>query len=99
MDTSAGLQSREAPRHREIARRRGERWKDFQDWFYGLELIPIIPSKSLGNFITGTLNFTTRKANRLISEGYEDTLNQIRAWCCEEPVLVATRGAPNRSQG
>lgn len=96
---SSGLRSREVPRLREIARRRGEKWEDFEGWFYGVELIPIIPSKSLGNFITGTLNFTTRKANRLMAEGYEDTLNQIRAWCREEPVVIATRGVPDRSRG
>jgi Patatin-like phospholipase len=97
---SSGLRSREAPRLREIARRRGgdERWESIEDWFHGVELIPIIPSKSLGNFVTGTLNFTTRKANRLIAEGYEDTLNQIRTWCCEEPVVIAARSAPDRSR-
>jgi predicted acylesterase/phospholipase RssA len=39
---------------------------------------PIIPSTSLGNLITGTMNFTVCKARRLIEMGYRDTLLTIQ---------------------
>jgi predicted acylesterase/phospholipase RssA len=35
-------------------------------------IVPIVPSTSLGNFLTGTLNFTARKARKLISQGEKD---------------------------
>jgi predicted acylesterase/phospholipase RssA len=88
---SSALKAREAPRLAKIATRRGEDWEVFRSWFYGLELVPIIPRASLGNFITGTLNFTTKKANALMAMGYEDTLRQLKRWCLEEPLPLPTQ--------
>jgi predicted acylesterase/phospholipase RssA len=87
---SSALQAREARRLAELATRRGENWEDFRAWFYAAELIPIIPIRSLGNFLTGTLNFTAAKANRLVADGYADTLRQLRSWCRERPSAEGT---------
>lgn len=43
------------------------------------KIVHIVPSQSLGNFFTGTLNFSRRKASRLIDLGYKDALATIRA--------------------
>lgn len=42
------------------------------------ELIEIIPSKSLGNMIEGTLNFDDEKINDLITLGYSDTMKVMK---------------------
>jgi predicted acylesterase/phospholipase RssA len=41
-------------------------------------LITIIPSAPLGNLITGTMNFSVKKAKELIEMGYRDTLILIQ---------------------
>jgi predicted acylesterase/phospholipase RssA len=43
-------------------------------------ILHIVPSMSIGGFITGTLNFSARKARKLITLGYEDTLNVFEAY-------------------
>jgi hypothetical protein len=35
-------------------------------------IVPVVPSRSLGNFFTGTLNFSQKKATELIEEGVKD---------------------------
>ena len=35
-------------------------------------IVPVVPSRSLGNFFTGTLNFSQRKAKKLIGAGEND---------------------------
>ncbi len=44
------------------------------------QFLPIVPNVSLGNLLTGTLNFTTKKARRLLMLGYRDTLLWIEAY-------------------
>lgn len=44
------------------------------NYFPNATIINLIPSKSLGDFRTGTLNFSDQKIDWLIEQGYEDTL-------------------------
>lgn len=77
-DPIYSLKRWEYSRLSEISRNRGEVWEtDYSDWYHKLEIVPIIPSRPLGNLVTGTLNFTKKKAHELIALGYEDTLNQL----------------------
>jgi len=46
--------------------------------FSRCRFIAIIPSAHLGNLFTGTLNFTAKKARRLMVLGYKDTLDILR---------------------
>jgi hypothetical protein len=41
-------------------------------------IVLIAPSKPLGNFLTGTLNFRPGYTRRLIVQGYQDAMNAIR---------------------
>ncbi len=41
------------------------------------ELVHIVPSKSLGGLLTGTLRFSGRKSARLIDLGYSDTMSAL----------------------
>lgn len=45
--------------------------------FPGCTLINLIPSVSLGDFRTGTLNFSAEKIDSLIKQGYDDTINTL----------------------
>ena len=44
-----------------------------EDETNGKELIEIVPSQSLGNFVDGTVNFDPENINQLIDLGYKDT--------------------------
>ena len=80
-DRDTALKLWEGGRLEVIAERRGERWEGpLRSWFWALELVPIIPSRDLGNIITGTLNFSRRKARSLMALGYKDTLNVLLEW-------------------
>ncbi|EEV21413.1 hypothetical protein TREVI0001_0611 [Treponema vincentii ATCC 35580] len=43
----------------------------------GKKLIEIIPSKNLGNLLSGTVNFSPDKINALINLGYNDTMKMF----------------------
>lgn len=45
--------------------------------FPGAHIVQMNPSKELGNFVTGTLNFFPASAARNIDQGYEDMKNTI----------------------
>ncbi|MCH8097445.1 MAG: patatin-like phospholipase family protein [Proteobacteria bacterium] len=80
-DRDIALKLWESSRLEVIAQRRGQTWEGpLRDWFWGLELVPVIPSRCLGNFITGTMNFSQRKARDLMALGYKDMLNVLLAW-------------------
>lgn len=80
-DRDMALKLWEAKRCETVTARRGLVWEGpLRAWFWRLELMPIIPSRSLGNFVTGTLNFSRQKARDLIALGYQDTLNALLAW-------------------
>jgi predicted acylesterase/phospholipase RssA len=49
------------------------------------EILHILPSRSLGNFATGTLNFTSGNARRLMKLGYEDALRCLTQALAREP--------------
>ncbi|WP_298867393.1 patatin-like phospholipase family protein [uncultured Gimesia sp.] len=75
------LKLMESARLERITRRRGEVWEGpLSSWFQALELVPIIPDRSLGNFFFGTLNFSQKKSQELLRWGYEDTLKTLLAW-------------------
>jgi hypothetical protein len=44
------------------------------------QFLPIAPSRSVGNLLTGTLNFGAKKARKLLTLGYIDTLLFIEAY-------------------
>jgi hypothetical protein len=48
--------------------------------FTSEQFLPIGPRISLGNLLTGTLNFGAKKAQRLLMLGYTDTLLSIEAY-------------------
>jgi len=80
-DRETALKLWEAARLERISTRRGENWEGpRRSWFWALELVPIIPSRDLGNFFTGTLNFSRKKARSLVRLGYQDTLNALLEW-------------------
>ena len=86
-DRDMALKLWEAHRCEAIAARRDQPWEGARrDWFWGLDLVPIIPSDDLGNFVTGTLNFTRQKARDLIELGYHDTLNVLLTWSHRTPL-------------
>ncbi len=57
--------------------------------------LAIIPSRKLGGLITGTMNFSARKARRLMWLGYWDTLNALKeepmSWFSNKPTPDDTR--------
>jgi len=57
------------------------------------QFVPILPMARLGNFLTGTLNFSGEKARRLLKRGYRDTLLWIQAFA----TLQAASGQTGRS--
>jgi hypothetical protein len=44
-------------------------------------LIHVVPTKSLGNFVTGTLNFFSWKSRNLIQLGRRDMISTLRSFC------------------
>ncbi len=50
----------------------------------GAEILPIIPSVDLGDFFSGTLDFTARGAVRRIEAGYADA-RRVLEWYLTEP--------------
>jgi hypothetical protein len=44
------------------------------DSFPGCTLINLYPSETLGDFRTGTLNFSAKKIESMIRQGYADTI-------------------------
>lgn len=55
----------------------GDEDDEAMQWVRTINLIAIIPTKPLGDLFSGTLNFGTAKAQKLIALGYEDTLRQL----------------------
>ncbi|MBI4324617.1 MAG: patatin-like phospholipase family protein [Chloroflexi bacterium] len=43
------------------------------------QIVEVFPSRPLGNFLTGTLNFTAQKAHELIKLGEDDTRDVLRS--------------------
>jgi predicted acylesterase/phospholipase RssA len=81
--TAQRLKEKEILRIREIADlKKHDQERDVKGevdaWCASLEFIPVIPSQSLGNFLTGTLDFSSAGALSRIEMGYRDTLLQIR---------------------
>jgi hypothetical protein len=77
---SEDLRATERSRLIEIFSRLRRGWIDSAEaeWFRTVELIPIIPSRDIGGFLIGTLNFTQKTVRELIELGYRDTLMQLR---------------------
>ncbi|EJQ03975.1 patatin-like phospholipase family protein [Bacillus paranthracis] len=46
--------------------------------FSDANIIEIVPRKSIGKFVNGTLDFTAKGANQRIQQGYEDTVHILK---------------------
>jgi predicted acylesterase/phospholipase RssA len=49
----------------------------YRELRYTPRIVPFYPSSSLGNFFSGTLNFTSKYADRLMEQGYKETLQRL----------------------
>jgi len=56
------------------------------------QFLPIAPRASVGNLLTGTLNFTAKKARRLLKLGYSDALLWIEGYAKFESNRLTARG-------
>ncbi len=75
------LRDNERRRMRQLCPRK--EWLDVGDWWAGCKFMAVIPSKDLGGFFRGTLNFKPEKARDLIMMGYADTLDTVQRYCHE----------------
>lgn len=65
-------------------------WAEVEQWSAGWRLLSIIPSKDLGGFFRGTLNFKTEKAHDLIALGYGDTLRLFQTFCRQQEAAAGS---------
>jgi hypothetical protein len=59
-----------------------EGWKQVLSRFDQVQILPIVPSESLGF----SLDLRAKNSRSLMALGYEDALRQLRQWCLQEPV-------------